>query len=51
MQDLWIAPDVWDWVNEDAVVAELVLKCCSRLECPEQETEATQFKRRGLSAG
>jgi hypothetical protein len=44
-QDLWMAPDVWDWVNEDAAVADLVLKYCSRPDCAAQETKATQFKR------
>ncbi|KAF7362562.1 hypothetical protein MVEN_00604500 [Mycena venus] len=46
-QDLWMAPDVWAWVNENSTVAAVILKCCSRLECPAQETEATQFKRCG----
>ncbi|KAJ7902225.1 hypothetical protein B0H13DRAFT_1621620 [Mycena leptocephala] len=45
VQDLWMAPDVWNWVNEDAVVRALILKVCGRPECTAQETEATQFKR------
>ncbi|KAJ7087158.1 hypothetical protein C8R44DRAFT_687388 [Mycena epipterygia] len=44
-QDLWMESDVWDWVNEDPAVADHVLKCCSRLGCPAQETRATEFKR------
>ncbi|KAJ7201991.1 hypothetical protein B0H12DRAFT_1162915 [Mycena haematopus] len=43
-QDLWMTPDVWDWVNEDPAAA-VILKSCNRPECPVQETEATQFKR------
>ncbi|KAJ7509144.1 hypothetical protein B0H11DRAFT_1963979 [Mycena galericulata] len=44
-QDLWMEPDVWDWVNEDPTVMQEILKCCSRPDCPAQETEVTQFKR------
>ncbi|KAJ7440939.1 hypothetical protein FB451DRAFT_1299348 [Mycena latifolia] len=44
-QDLWMAPDVWNWVNEDSTVRTLILKSCGRPECAAQETEATQFKR------
>ncbi|KAJ7880001.1 hypothetical protein B0H14DRAFT_2500435 [Mycena olivaceomarginata] len=44
-QDLWMAPDVWNWVNEDSAVRALILKSCGRPECAAQETEATQFKR------
>ncbi|KAJ7653641.1 hypothetical protein DFH06DRAFT_1093191 [Mycena polygramma] len=44
-QDLWMAPDVWDWVIEDSAVGELVLRYCTRADCPAQETQATQFKR------
>ncbi|KAF7341828.1 hypothetical protein MSAN_02038000 [Mycena sanguinolenta] len=43
-QDLWMAPDVWDWVNEDPAGAA-ILKSCSRPECDVKEAEATQFKR------
>ncbi|KAJ7455452.1 hypothetical protein FB451DRAFT_1564897 [Mycena latifolia] len=44
-QDLWMAPDVWNWVNEDSAVRALILKSCGRPECAARETEATQFKR------
>lgn len=44
-QDLWMEPDVWSWVNEDAGAAEHVLRFCSRPDCQAQEAEATQFKR------
>ncbi|KAJ7646024.1 hypothetical protein DFH06DRAFT_1424747 [Mycena polygramma] len=44
-QDLWMAPDVWNWVNEDSIVRGLILKSCGRPECAAQETEPTQFQR------
>ncbi|KAJ7646016.1 hypothetical protein DFH06DRAFT_1270905 [Mycena polygramma] len=44
-QDLWEAPDVWNWVNEDCTIRDLILKSCGRPECVAQESEATQFKR------
>ncbi|KAJ7769866.1 hypothetical protein B0H16DRAFT_1365255 [Mycena metata] len=44
-QDLWMAPEVWTWVNEDAAVSALILKSCARPECAAQETKATQFRR------
>ncbi|KAJ7769805.1 hypothetical protein B0H16DRAFT_1516473 [Mycena metata] len=44
-QDLWTAPEVWNWVNEDAAVKALVLRTCARPECAAQEAKATQFKR------
>ncbi|KAJ6506845.1 hypothetical protein C8R45DRAFT_970713 [Mycena sanguinolenta] len=43
-QDLWMTPDVWDWVNEDSVGAA-ILRSCSRPECDTKEAKATQFKR------
>ncbi|KAJ7730155.1 hypothetical protein B0H16DRAFT_1775244 [Mycena metata] len=44
-QDLWMEPDVWSWVNEDAGAAEHILRFCSRPDCAAQEAKATQFKR------
>ncbi|KAF7368590.1 hypothetical protein MVEN_00182800 [Mycena venus] len=29
-QDLWMVPDVWDWVNEDSAVRALILQSCGR---------------------
>ncbi|KAK7045140.1 hypothetical protein R3P38DRAFT_3433879 [Favolaschia claudopus] len=44
-QDLWMVPEVWDWVNASPGVTSMILKCCSRPECQAQEGSATEFKR------
>ncbi|KAJ7597566.1 hypothetical protein C8J56DRAFT_1041759 [Mycena floridula] len=48
-QDLWMTDDddVWSWVQENRDVEELVLKECSRDQCPNQEQKAAQFQRCG----
>ncbi|KII85003.1 hypothetical protein PLICRDRAFT_45856 [Plicaturopsis crispa FD-325 SS-3] len=44
-QDLWMAPDVWDWADGDPDVRTLVLRTCARPGCGKVETEANGFKR------
>ncbi|KAJ6623261.1 hypothetical protein B0H10DRAFT_808582 [Mycena sp. CBHHK59/15] len=44
-QDLWMDPEVWNWVNADPVINSEILKICSHPDCTAQETKATQFKR------
>jgi hypothetical protein len=43
-----MAPDVWNWVNEDPVapaVRVLISESSGQLKCAAQETKATRFKR------
>ena len=44
-QNLWMAPDVWDWANGDAEVQSYVLKRCARDGCGTREVRASEFKR------
>ncbi|KAI0676908.1 hypothetical protein C8Q78DRAFT_1086899 [Trametes maxima] len=46
-QDLWMAPDVWEWANSDAEVKSYVLKKCSRAACNTREVRVAEFKRCG----
>ncbi|KAI0370235.1 hypothetical protein BV20DRAFT_305450 [Pilatotrama ljubarskyi] len=46
-QDLWMAPNVWEWANSDAEVKSYVLKKCSREGCNTREVRAAEFKRCG----
>ncbi|KAI0663084.1 hypothetical protein C8Q70DRAFT_1042671 [Cubamyces menziesii] len=44
-QNLWMAPDVWEWANSDAEVKSYVLKKCSRRGCNNREVRVAEFKR------
>ncbi|CDO74022.1 hypothetical protein BN946_scf185043.g72 [Trametes cinnabarina] len=44
-QDLWMAPDVWEWADSDAEVKTYVLKKCPRAGCNNRESRAAEFKR------
>jgi len=42
-QDLWMEPDVWEWVNENPDVKNAVLQYCDK--CFVRETKVAEFKR------
>ncbi|KAG2006119.1 hypothetical protein CC2G_002464 [Coprinopsis cinerea AmutBmut pab1-1] len=44
-QDLWMKPDVWNWVNSREDVKEIILRTCNHVGCSARETEVAQFKR------
>ncbi|TFK93914.1 hypothetical protein K466DRAFT_580545 [Polyporus arcularius HHB13444] len=46
-QNLWMASDVWEWVNNDAGAKSHILKTCSREGCHTREVRAAEFKRCG----
>ncbi|KAF9040031.1 hypothetical protein BJ165DRAFT_1351413 [Panaeolus papilionaceus] len=44
---LWMEEDVWKWVDENADVKSVLLKKCSRAECPNVESKVAEYKRCG----
>ncbi|KAF5326513.1 hypothetical protein D9611_000712 [Ephemerocybe angulata] len=45
IQDHWMIPAVWNWVNNNPDAKKVLLKTCSRTGCAQREGAVAQFKR------
>ncbi|KAF9053670.1 hypothetical protein BDZ89DRAFT_1056248 [Hymenopellis radicata] len=44
-QDLWMADDVWKWVNNNREAQLATIKFCENEHCEKRESKAAEFKR------